>query len=146
MEASLPAKQKGAAAIEFALVFILFFAVFYGVISYSLPLLMLQSFQQASAEAVRRCVALDPASATYDADVKALARQVVTQQTAWMPAALNFKQADDAKVTLANRLLTVEIRYSRAKLEQVIPFLVLPGIGTVPNLPATLVAQSSLQL
>jgi hypothetical protein len=28
---------------------------------------------------------------------------------------------------------------------QVLPFLVLPGIGSVPNLPATLTARSSLQ-
>ncbi|KPU59678.1 tadE-like family protein [Pseudomonas fluorescens] len=37
MKASLPHKQKGAAAIEFALVLIIFFGVFYGIISYSLP-------------------------------------------------------------------------------------------------------------
>jgi hypothetical protein len=68
MKTGLPRKQKGAVAIEFALVFIIFFAVFYGLVSYSLP-----------------------------------------------------------------------------KLNQVLPFLVLPGIGSVPNLPATLTARSSLQ-
>jgi hypothetical protein len=30
-------------------------------------------------------------------------------------------------------------------LNQALPFLVLPGVGTVPRLPATLRASSSLQ-
>ena len=33
MKAGLPRKQKGAAAIEFALVFVIFFAVLYGVLA-----------------------------------------------------------------------------------------------------------------
>ncbi len=48
----LPKQQKGAAAIEFALVFVMFFAVLYGLISYSLPMLMVQSFNAATAEGV----------------------------------------------------------------------------------------------
>lgn len=58
MKTSLPRKQKGAAAIEFALVFVIFFAVFYGIVTYSLPLLLMQSFNQSTAEAIRRSVAL----------------------------------------------------------------------------------------
>ena len=54
MKPGLPRKEKGAAAIEFALVFVVFFAVFYGVVSYSLPLLLMQSFNHSTAEAVRR--------------------------------------------------------------------------------------------
>jgi hypothetical protein len=41
--------------------------------------------------------------------------------------------------------LKVSINYPTSKLRQVIPFLTLPGIGSVPNLPATLTASSSLQ-
>jgi len=43
MKASLARREKGAVAIEFALVFTMFFAVFYGLLSYSLPMLMVQS-------------------------------------------------------------------------------------------------------
>ena len=42
-------------------------------------------------------------------------------------------------------LLTVQINYPSANLKSVLPFLVLPGFGTVPNLPTTLTAQASLQ-
>lgn len=146
MQASPAGRQKGAAAIEFVAVFMIFFAVFYGVVSYALPMLMLQSFNQASSEAVRRCVALDPTSATYASDVQILARQVIDQQLSWMPAALGFRSATDAKVVLANKLLTVTIDYPSARLNNVVPFLRLPLIGEVPRLPAQLKAEASLQL
>jgi len=142
---SLPRKQKGAVAIEFALVFIIFFAVFYAIVSYSLPLLMMQSFNQSTAEAVRRSVALEPTIANYDTALKARATTELGQQLAWIPAALNFNVATDASVTYVGGLLQVSIHYPTQKIGAVIPFLNLPGIGRVPNLPATLSASSSLQ-
>ncbi|MCO8313063.1 TadE/TadG family type IV pilus assembly protein [Pseudomonas mandelii] len=145
MKTGLPRKQKGAVAIEFALVFIIFFAVFYGVVSYSLPLLLMQSFNQSTAEAVRRSVALDPSTANYATAVQTVATTELTRQLAWIPAALNFNVATDASATYTGGVLTVTINYPTSKLNQVLPFLVLPGIGSVPNLPATLTARSSLQ-
>ncbi len=147
MKASLAGRQKGAVAIEFAVVFVLFFAVFYGLLSYSLPMLMMQSFNQASSEAVRRCVALDPDSTTFATDVNNLARQTLEQQLSWLPGSLGFQFATDATVTLTSgHLLTVRIHYSKSKLTSTLPVMVLPGIGEVPRLPATLGTQTSLQL
>lgn len=145
MKLGLPRKQKGAAAIEFAMVFVIFFAVFYGLVSYSLPLLMMQSFNEATAEAVRRSVALDPATPGYKAAVESLANGVLTQQLSWMPTALNITFGVDTKADYTAGVLTVTVDYPTTKLNQVLPFLVLPGLGTVPNLPATLSAKSSLQ-
>ena len=149
MKAGPAKRQNGAAAIEFAAVFMIFFAVFYGLVSYTLPMLMLQSFNQASAEAVRRCVALDPDSdsANYKAIVENLARQVISEQLQWMPAAFDFKPAKDAEVNLsADKLLTVTINYPKEKLTNMLPMLVLPLIGEVPRLPDHLRAEASLQL
>jgi len=70
MKVDLPHSQKGAAAIEFALVFVIFFSVLYGVLSYSFPLLLMQSFNQSTAEAVRRSMAVDPTLATADYKAK----------------------------------------------------------------------------
>ena len=42
-------------------------------------------------------------------------------------------------------VLTVSVNYPTSKLNQVLPRLVLPGIGPVPSLPTTLTASSSLQ-
>lgn len=145
MKVGLPRKQKGAVAIEFALVFVIFFAVFYGLVSYSLPLLMMQSFHEATAEAVRRSVALDPATPNYKAAVENLANSVLAQRLSWMPAALNLTPGVDTNALYAAGVLTVSVNYPTAKLAQVLPFLVLPGIGAVPNLPQYLSAQSSLQ-
>lgn len=145
MKTNLPQKQKGAAAIEFALVFVLFFAVFYAIVSYSLPLLLMQSFNQSTAEAVRRSMALDPNTPGYDSEIKTVATTELNRQLAWIPPALNFNVATDASATYAGGVLKVSIHYPTSKLKQVIPFLNLPGIGTVPDLPVTLMASSSLQ-
>ncbi|MFO2463368.1 pilus assembly protein [Pseudomonas sp. 15FMM2] len=144
MKTNLPNNQKGAVAIEFAAVFVIFFAVFYGMISYSLPLLLMQSFNHATAEAVRRSVALDPNSPNYAQNVAPLAKQIVREQLEWIPSTFQFLPAHiDATFTAG--VLKVEIKYPSSNIAAVMPFIVLPGIGSVPKLPTTLHAKSSLQ-
>ena len=147
MRRHLPRKQKGAVAIEFALVFSIFFAVFYGIVSYSIPLLLMQSFNEATAEAVRRSVALDPNTNNYPTALVALANSVLQQQLSWVPNAFNitYGNGNDAKAVYSAGVLTASVNYPTSKLNQVIPFLVLPGVGSVPSLPVNLSAQSSLQ-
>jgi len=141
-----PARQKGAAAIEFALVFVIFFGVFYGLVTYSLPLLMMQSFNNATAEAVRQSVAISPSVNNYNSVVTTQANTVLSNQLAWIPSAFAFNVASDAVVTFDGKLLSVRINYPKSKLTQVMPVLTLPGIGSVPNLPTYLSAEASLQL
>ncbi len=147
MKTGLPGKQKGAAAIEFALVFGIFFAVFYGLISYSLPLLMLQSFNQAAAEGVRQAMSVDPVAAgtAYPTQVTTLAKTTAKSQLKWIPASFQFSD-DLITATYTGNTLTVTIKYPTSRLNSVFPALVLPFIGTVPNLPANLLVSSSLQL
>ncbi len=147
MRRHLSRKQKGAVAIEFALVFSIFFAVFYGIASYSVPLLLMQSFNEATAEAVRRSVALDPTTNNYPTALVTLANSVLQQQLSWVPKAFNitYGTGGDAKAVYSAGVLTASVNYPTSKLNQVIPFLVLPGVGSVPNLPVNLSAQSSLQ-
>lgn len=138
--------QTGAVAIEFALVFIIFFAVFYGLISYSLPLVMMQSFNQATAEAVRRSVAVDPNTPNYSTVVINTANATLTQQLSWVPPVFNLVVGVDTSTQYSGTgLLTVQVSYPVSKLNQVMPFLLLPGIGPVPSLPSHLTATSSLQ-
>ncbi|MFK3796684.1 MULTISPECIES: TadE/TadG family type IV pilus assembly protein [unclassified Pseudomonas] len=141
-----PRKQKGAAAIEFAVVFVIFFAVFYGLLTYSLPLLLMQSFNNAAAEAVRQGVAISPSVSGYVTVVKNQATQALTTQLSWIPTPFAFSVASDTSVSFDGKLLQVSINYPRSKLTQVVPVLTLPGIGDVPNLPTYLSAQASLQL
>jgi Flp pilus assembly protein TadG len=147
MKAGLPSKQKGAVAIEFALVFVIFFAVFYGLVSYSLPFVLMQSFNQATAEAVRRSVAVDPNTPGYQTVVQNTATATLQQQLSWVPSALNLVIGVDTSAVYdtSKGTLTVTVTYPVSKLNQVMPFLVLPGVGTVPSLPTNLTATSSLQ-
>ncbi|AZF03430.1 TadE/TadG family type IV pilus assembly protein [Pseudomonas sp. R5-89-07] len=145
MKTSLPNQQKGTAAIEFVAVFVMFFAVFYGMVSYSLPLLLLQSFNQATAEAVRLSVGLDPAMQDYGTAVQTTAKSAITNRLRWIPNAYKFDAATQVNTSFVNGLLSVQINYPSANLQAVMPFIVLPGIGSVPQLPVTLQAQSSLQ-
>ncbi|WP_017527863.1 TadE/TadG family type IV pilus assembly protein [Pseudomonas fluorescens] len=145
MKKGLPRTQKGAAALEFAMVFMIFFAVFYGLLSYSLPLLLLQSFNQATAEGVRRGVALDPTTPGYPAALKSRAITAAQAQLQWLPAAFKFTPAYVTATYSGSGMLTVHINYPSDNLKSVLPFLVLPGVGTVPRLPAMLSAQASLQ-
>ncbi|MBV6754744.1 pilus assembly protein [Pseudomonas chlororaphis] len=147
MNPSLPRKQKGAAAIEFALVFLIFFAVFYGMVSYCLPLLMVQSFHEATAEALRRSVAVDPVAAGsgYTALVQATAVQAASTRLMWIPSSFNFSAANNITALYTGGILTVTITYPTTQLRNVLPFLVLPGIGTVPSLPSNLTVISSLK-
>ncbi|ONH50468.1 TadE-like protein [Pseudomonas cedrina] len=146
MKTSLPRKQKGAAAIEFALVFGIFFAVFYGLISYSLPMLLMQSFNQAAAEAVRQAMSVDPAAAgsAYGTQVANRAKTTAILQLDWIPPSFQFTD-DLISATYNGTTLTVTISYPTSRLHSVFPTLVVPGIGPVPNLPANLTARSSLQ-
>lgn len=147
MKKGLPHKQKGAAAIEFALVFVIFFAVLYGLISYSLPLLIMQSFNHATAEGVRRSMAVDPASFQDDASYKGKLRQVVDEvigeQLAWMPEHLRTSiiyPYDD----YPGGIMTVTLSLPSNALSSIMPVLRL-GTITVPQLPVDLKAQSSLK-
>lgn len=119
--------------------------MFYGTVSYSLPLLLLQSFNQATAEAVRQSVGLDPNMQGYPAAVQATAKTAVANRLGWIPNAYKFDASTQVTTTFTSGLLSVQINYPSANLQAVLPFIVLPGIGTVPQLPATLQAQSSLQ-
>jgi Flp pilus assembly protein TadG len=152
MKTGFRKSQKGAVAIEFALVFVIFFAVFYGLVSYSLPFVMMQSFNEATSEAIRRSVAVDPTIPNYSTVVVSTANAALTQQLSWVPPVFNLVIGTDTSAVFAtggtngpNGTLTVTVNYPVSKLNQVIPFLVLPGIGSVPSLPTTLTATSSLQ-
>lgn len=144
MKTSLPSKQKGVAAIEFAIVFVIFFAVFYGMVSYSLPLLLLQSFNQAAAQGVRLGVGVDPTVQNYPTLVRQTAEAAARSSLGWIPPVFDFRPGYVTS-TYVSGVLTVQVSYPSINLKKVLPFMVLPGIGTVPQLPVNLSAKSSLQ-
>ncbi|MBL1376610.1 TadE family protein [Zobellella iuensis] len=86
--------QTGAASIEFAFIFVLMFVLFYGLISYAIPLMLAAAYQQLSAEAVRQAVGTpniyhyqadseDPRIAAIKVNAEQKAMQVINDS--WLP-------------------------------------------------------------
>ncbi|WP_152220853.1 TadE/TadG family type IV pilus assembly protein [Pseudomonas sp. SCB32] len=146
--------QRGAVAIEFAGVFILFFAVLYGLLGYCVPLLMLQSFNDAAAAGARIAVSVNPQTADYTAALRTAVDSAVNGRLSWMPAAwrngcYNGAYMDQPVTERVNgrdfTRIRVCVNYPYAA-SPIVPLLTLPGIGTVPRLPAVLTGQASLLL
>nr|WP_312973183.1 TadE/TadG family type IV pilus assembly protein [Pseudomonas sp.] len=75
--------QQGAVAIEFAMLFAVFFVVVYGIIAYSIPMLLLLTFKQVSADAARATLRVDPGNAAYS---QLLSREITAVvQRSWLP-------------------------------------------------------------
>ena len=83
-------RQSGAVAIEMAPAFLLFFAIFYAIVSYSMAMVMKQALTQAAAEGARAAVKVDPLNYTsatsYENATRAVARARATESLSWLPA------------------------------------------------------------
>ncbi|MEY4766094.1 MAG: hypothetical protein RI907_2767, partial [Pseudomonadota bacterium] len=84
-------KQLGAAGIEFVFVFIIFFGVFYAIISYAFVNLLYQSLIQASAEGARAVAKLDASQfsniQTFKNAATAVAKDAALNELRWLPQA-----------------------------------------------------------
>ncbi len=75
--------QRGAVAIEFAMLFAVFFVVVYGIIAYSIPMLLLLTFKQVSADAARATLQVDPGHSAY---TQLLSREITSVvERSWLP-------------------------------------------------------------
>lgn len=82
--------QHGAVAIEFAVLFGVFFVVIYAIIAYSIPMLLMLTFKQVSADAARATLQVDPASSSY---AQVLSREITrTVERSWLPS--NWRGGD----------------------------------------------------
>lgn len=166
--ATLPArarKQRGAAAIELALLFTIFFALVYGVISYSFVMLMQQGLAQASAEGARAAIKLDPTlynaaqAANFEADATNLAKSAVKQALSWMPSDKQTLLGNNIEVTYTTsnvslstgttvlaKYIKVKVTYPNYKSNPILPIVDLPIIGQVPQVPNDLNGASTVRL
>lgn len=164
--------QRGAAALEFGLLFLLFFAVLYGIIGYAFMLLVQQGLTQAAAEGARAAVRLDPMRfatvAAYQSAAEALARDATVNALNWLPEPSRTRvqgkvlgaggfvtswatgtrsvPTGGTPLSITTRTLTVTVSYPGYASDPLIPILSLPGFGPVPNVPTNLTARASIQL
>lgn len=143
-------KQHGAALIEMALVFPLFFAVVWATLGYALPFFMLQTMNHATEEAVRVALRADPlqGSTAYQAKLITLANEALDDRLSVLPSSMEEPLVRTVAIqTVASvPTLVVRVTYPNYNQDPVIPILTLPGVGPVPNLRGDLVAESRYRL
>lgn len=133
-----PRKEGGAVAVEFALVFVLFFMVMYGIVAYGIVFAIRHSLEYAANEGARAAVQ----------DVGGLAERISLADTtarnavAWLgeraPAPVVTTPAcPDARFTCVRVALSFNY-----EANPIVP--PLPGLGIA--LPATISAQATVQL
>lgn len=145
-------RQKGAAAIEFAIIFVLFFVLFYAIVAYSLAMLLMQGLTQAAEEGVRAAIAVNPLSyaneAAYKSSVEATAKNRAAAALSWLPTKARQQVVTGNQITavLSNSVVSVTVTYPNYSTNGLVPTLVIPLVGAVPRVPANLVGQASLQI
>ena len=83
---STMSKQRGAIAIEFAVLFLAFFMILYAIIAYSIPLLLILTFKQVSSDAGRAAIKVDQVlpEAQY---IQAVGKEVTRViESSWLPS------------------------------------------------------------
>lgn len=146
-------REGGVAVLEFALVFTVVWAVFWSMICYVVPLLVLQSMHRATAEGAQ------VAAMTISPNLRVTqAKQTALAAMNWLPAAwrvsLNADQTQaktDANCPVVNGSVTacvieVSLSMNYAANAPLKPIIALPGVGTIPALPEVLSSTSSVLL
>lgn len=153
-----PFRQGGASAIEFALVFPLFFLLFYGLVSWGLILTLQHGLNYAAQSAARAALAADPMAAGYEARVVTLARDAAGMVLGWMPESWRQRVlgADNSQVQVEIVTvfeagepvdwLRVRISYPQYRDQPLLPLLRLAHWGTFPPAPEQLIAEAMLRL
>jgi Flp pilus assembly protein TadG len=114
-------RSRGAVTIEFALLFMIFFALFYAIVTYSLVFLLQTSFNHAASEGARSAISIDP--------------QYFSNNNSYMPSGVREivlgEGNSNVQVVYAGNVLTVRVVYGNYAGNPLIPLLVIPGIGPV---------------
>jgi Flp pilus assembly protein TadG len=150
---SVPRRQRGASAVEFALIFPIVFAITYGAIVYSYAFVLKQSITFAAQEAAEAAVDVQPGVAGYDTTVRNAAINTAKAVIAWMPQQVRSNVvtsvefcADSGSTTgacqSASDAVVVTITLPLGGSSQVFASMVLPLVGRFPPLPATMTAQA----
>tara|TARA_R110001599_G_scaffold96465_2_gene249383 strand:- start:1951 stop:2436 length:486 start_codon:yes stop_codon:yes gene_type:complete len=147
-------EQQGVAVLEFALVFTLIWAVFWSMICYVVPLLVLQSMHRATAEGAQ-VAAMTTSESLRVTQAKTAALAAMN----WLPSSWLISLSADETQAVTNPdcpedingnptacLIEVKLTMNYAANAPLKPILALPGIGTIPSLPATLASSSEILL
>lgn len=169
------ATQTGSAGIEFALIFTIFFAVFYAALSYAFVSLAYQSLVQAASEGARAAVQVNPlafkSAADYETQARLVAIDAAKKALVWLPQdKINLITSASNGITAAfttstvsvttaagarnyaTQAITVKVTYPGYPTNPLLPVIKLAyGTGandelTIPAVPTDLVGSASLRV
>lgn len=147
--------QNGSVAIEFVMLFLLFFTLFYAMVNYAMVMLMQSAFVHAAEEGARAAIAVDRLayanSSTYLSNgVDPRVRNVVGNSLSWLPAKPKNKVLGTGnsriQLSMNGNQLTVRVVYSDYASDPLMPILTLPIFGQVPNVPTDLAGTAVIEL
>lgn len=155
------ARARGAAAIEFAFIFPLFFAILYATVSYSLTLLLQMGMSNAAADGARTAIQLvDPLQfnqAGFNAAAKQRITQAVKASLSWLSDAQVAAIVSNINITtspdpgsgvgsVAGVRVNVQVVWKNYGTAPLIPSIDVPLVGKVPPLPQDLSGKASMLL
>lgn len=151
-------RERGASAIEFAIVFPLFFGLIYIMVSYGLLFSLQHSITEAAKESARSAVACDPTLATteHETCVTDRARATAAAALDWLPADLRSRilGASNANVEVkfetgaVGKTVEVLVQLPDYAANPILPTVSLPWPfgGQIPPLPARLAGRAVVLL
>lgn len=144
-------RQRGATALEFALIFPLLFALLYGVVAYSYVFVLQESVTYAAQQAAAVAVNVSPVAAggNYETEVQTRVRAGAVQSLSWLPTAQQARVLGASgeavnvafPVTAAGSMVEVTMNFD---LNGLFPAMDLPFVGSFPPLPDVLRASASV--
>jgi Flp pilus assembly protein TadG len=155
------ARHRGAAAIEFAFIFPLFFAILYATISYSLTLLLQMGMSNAAADGARTAIQLvDPLQLNqteFNDATKQRITQAVKASLGWLSDAQVAAIVANIDITTspdpgngvgsaAGVRVNVRVQWKNYATSPLIRSIDLPFVGKVPPLPQNLTGSASMLL
>lgn len=153
-----PARQRGAAGIEFALAFPILFTLFYAVVGYGLTWTLVESMTNAATEGARAALAVDwraacpppTDSACVQTAVTAQVREAVGDRLQWLPADMHTAvlgmDNSNVQVTVDGTTLSVVVQHNDFKNNGFVPVIHLPPVGDIPSVPQVLNVEARVSL
>jgi len=142
--------QRGAAMVEFAFIFPLFFFLMYGTVVYGYIFMLSQSVNFAAQQAAEAAVAVAPDAEEFEALRQQRVVDSVNDTFTWLPAAqrprLVICKGLDCPVDEVDNTIRVEVEYTLSTPGWLFPVITLPGVGSIPPMPTTLRATAAAQL
>ncbi|QLF93152.1 pilus assembly protein [Pseudomonas sp. ABC1] len=143
--------QRGTAAIEFAALFMVFFMLVYGMVGYVIPLVLLSSYNEISANAVRAAMQIPSGTVDYNDRIEYVVGDVISHS--WLgarPAAWRDKCQGESRYTRithhANEGVTaLSVCISHNTPETIIAPMQVFG-WRFPQLPETLTGRSEIRI